>query len=220
VAGGSHWFMDHRNADGSPAEMCGNGLRLFAFFLVHSGLAELGQQRIGTRSGVREAVVEIDGTVRVDMGLAVPSGAAVARLGGEEYGGTRVSMGNPHLVCVTSTPVKGLDLSSAPVTDAGAFPEGVNVEFVNLLDDVAPGADRHILMRVHERGVGETQACGTGACAAAVTVLAGSDGTVAVDQPGGRVHVTVDEGRAWLSGPAVIVGSGSLDPAWLTSVAG
>ena len=102
-----------------------------------------------------------------------------------------------------------------PITAEGTFPDGVNVEFVNVLDEAVQGAQVHVRMRVHERGVGETFGCGTGACAVAATALAGSDGTVAVDQPGGRVLVSVDRGRTWLSGPAVIVGSGELDPVWL-----
>lgn len=216
----AQWFMDHRNADGSLAEMCGNGLRLFALFLVQSGRAEYGEQQIDTRSGVRRAVVEVDGTVSVEMGLAVLGGGSVARFGSQAYAGTAVSMGNPHLVCMTPTPVADLDLTTAPIADAIVFPSGVNVEFANLLDDPVDGADAHVRMRVHERGVGETAACGTGACAVAATALGGSDGTVAVDQPGGRVLVSFDETGATLSGPAVIVGSGELDPAWLSAVAG
>ena len=215
--GEARWFMDHRNADGSLAEMCGNGLRLFALFLVHSGLSDLGEQRIGTRSGVRRAVVGPDHTVSVEMGAASIGGESAVQLGGEMYFGTMVSMGNPHLVCVTLAPVSDLDLSSTPITDAGNFPDGVNVEFVNVLDEAVQGAQAHVRMRVHERGVGETFGCGTGACAVAATALAGSVGTVAVDQPGGRVFVTVDACGAWLSGPAVIVGSGELDPAWLAA---
>ncbi|MBA2388969.1 MAG: diaminopimelate epimerase [Geodermatophilaceae bacterium] len=215
MAGEAIWYMDHRNANGSLAEMCGNGLRLFALFLVHSGRAQLGEQHIGTRAGVRRAVVRADDTVSVEMGPAVMRGSTVARLGGQDYPGTVVSMGNPHLVCVTSIPVTDLDLASAPVADGSVFPSGVNIEFVNLLDDPVSGADAHVRMRVHERGVGETAACGTGACAVAATALAGSDGTVAVDQPGGRVLVSLDRAGTCLSGPAVIVGSGELDPVWL-----
>lgn len=214
------WFMDHRNADGSLAEMCGNGLRLFALFLVRSGQAEYGEQRIDTRSGVRRAVVGTDGTVGVEMGFPVLGGGSVARFGSQAYAGTAVSMGNPHLVCMTPTPVAGLDLTTAPIADATVFPTGVNVELANLLDDPVDGADAHVRMRVHERGVGETAACGTGACAVAATLLAGSEGTVAVDQPGGRVMVRIDRSGATLSGPAVIVGAGELDPAWLSAVAG
>lgn len=220
AAGGARWFMDHRNADGSLAEMCGNGLRLFALYLVHSGRADLGEQRIGTHSGVRRAVVEADGTVSVEMGPALLGGASVAGLGSHAYAGTAVSMGNPHLVCLTPTPVAALDLSTVPVVDSHVFPAGVNVEFVNLLDEPVGGADVHIRMRVHERGVGETSACGTGACAVAATVLAGTEGTVAVDQPGGRVLVSVDSNRTCLTGPAVIVGSGELDAAWLSTATG
>lgn len=213
--GDARWFMDHRNADGTPAEMCGNGLRLFARFLVQSGRAELGEQRIGTRSGVRRAVVSPDGTVCVEMGAAALAGTSVAGLGGQEYAGTVVSMGNPHLVCVTTTQVSDLDLSAAPSVDPAVFAAGVNVEFVNVLDSDAD-TDAHVRMRVYERGVGETSACGTGACAVAAVTLGGSAGRVVVGQPGGRVVVTIDGQGCWLSGPTVIVGSGELDRTWLS----
>ncbi len=215
-ADGDGWYMDHRNADGSTAEMCGNGLRLFARYLVDSGRASAGsEQRIGTRSGLRRAVVGSDGSVRVEMGPARLGPASVAVVGDDSFTGTAVSMGNPHLVCLIEVPVASLDLHRPPVVDAASFPEGVNVEFGNV--GVLDGADRQVTMRVHERGVGETQACGTGACALAATVLGGAHGIVAVDQPGGRVLVDVADDGCWLTGPAVVVATGELDPAWLSA---
>jgi diaminopimelate epimerase len=213
------WFMDYRNADGSIAEMCGNGVRVFARYLVHSGLAEPGTLPIGTRAGVKTVTVPAGGDVVVDMGPPVFTGESVATLAGTPYAGVAVSMGNPHLVCGTTTPVADLDLSAAPEVDAATFPDGVNVELVNALDPV-PGTDLHVRMRVYERGVGETRSCGTGASAVGAVALrsAGRDvGTVAVDVPGGRVVVTVTPETSLLAGPAVIVAEGVLDPAWLAA---
>jgi diaminopimelate epimerase len=126
-----------------------------------------------------------------------------------------VSMGNPHLACLTDVPVEAVDLTAPPVVDPALFPEGVNVEVVNVLE---PGA--HIRMRVHERGVGETRSCGTGAVAAAYAALTagGADaGTVVVDVPGGRLSVRIGDGTTVLTGPAVVVAAGELTGEWLVS---
>jgi len=215
---GPTWFMDHRNADGSTAEMCGNGLRLFARYLVHSGLSEPGELRIATRAGVRRTEVRGDGTVRVEMGQAIVGVRSMARAGGREFAGTAVSMGNPHLVCLGAWPVADLDLSRPPEVDGAMFPDGVNVEFGTVGSEYVDGVDSQVRMRVHERGVGETRACGTGACAVAAAVLGGATGVVAVDQPGGRVLVEIEGGNSWLTGPAVFVAEGTLDPAWLSAI--
>jgi len=129
-----------------------------------------------------------------------------------------VSMGNPHLVCLTDAPVDFLDLDHAPEFDPDLFPEGVNVEMVNVLPDPLEGATAHIRLRVFERGVGETRSCGTGACAAAFAALAARDmveGTVLVDVPGGRLSVRFDGGTTILTGPAVVVTKGALTGEWL-----
>jgi diaminopimelate epimerase len=210
----ARWFMDYRNADGSIAEMCGNGIRLFGRYLVHAGLAEPGALRIATRAGVKTVTVPAAGDVVVDMGPPAFTGESVATLAGRPYAGVAVSMGNPHLVCATDTPVAELDLTVAPEYDAGTFPDGVNVELVNVV------ADGHVRMRVHERGVGETRSCGTGACAVgavALRVAGHATGTVAVDVPGGRVLVTVTGETSLLAGPAVVVAEGTLEPAWLAA---
>jgi diaminopimelate epimerase len=211
---GEHWFMDYRNADGSIAEMCGNGVRVFARYLFEEGLVPLGPLTVATRAGLRGVVLAED-SVTVDMGPPAFGPESVAVLVGVEYAGAAVSMGNPHLVCPVDRPLAELDLTRAPVFDAGVFPDGVNVEFVVPAEPL-PGVDLHVAMRVHERGVGETRSCGTGACAVAADALrrAGRDrGTVAVDVPGGRVTVTLDEVTCLLTGPAVIVARGVLDPA-------
>jgi diaminopimelate epimerase len=224
-AGEAEWFMDYRNADGSIAEMCGNGVRVFARYLYEAGLVRPGRLTVATRAGVREVVLAED-SVTVDMGPPVFGAASTATLDGVTYAGASVSMGNPHLVCRADSDLGDrelgdLDLTRAPAYDGTLFPDGVNVEFVVDRPDVVPGTDLHVAMRVHERGVGETRSCGTGACAVAAAALRerGRDrGTVAVDVPGGRVTVTLDGVTSLLSGPAVIVAEGVLDAAWTDGV--
>src|SRR5215218_6464747 len=153
------WFMDHRNADGSHAEMCGNGIRLFLHVLVTEGLLERSACEagvlVGTRGGPRRVGATPDGNYWVDMGPAREFGAGVATVDGRQFSGRAVSMGNPHLAALTTVDVDTLDLTAAPAFDAELFPQGVNVELVNVLE---PGA--HIRLRVVERGVGETRSCG------------------------------------------------------------
>ncbi len=194
----ARWFMDHRNADGSTAEMCGNGIRLFGRYLVRAGLAPAGPMRVLTRGGVKDLDVEPgDGDVTVDMGPAEVGGAL--QVDGEP--GQAVSMGNPHAV-----------LAVPSVADLGELhPDrtDLNVEYV---EDVGP---THIRMRVHERGVGETRSCGTGACAAVVasSLRTGTARGTAyvVDVPGGRLRVTWEQdGRVSMTGPAVLVAEGVL----------
>jgi diaminopimelate epimerase len=216
------WFMDHRNADGSHAEMCGNGIRLFLHVLLEEGLldraaAEAGVL-VGTRGGPRRVGAGPTGGYWVDMGPACPLGQGETVLGGQPLTGVGVSMGNPHLVCLTDRAVDTFDLTAQPVVDAGMFPEGVNVEVVNVLAAADSPGGAHVRMRVFERGVGETRSCGTGACAAAAAALeAGgrTTGTVTVDVPGGRLTVEFDGRTTVLSGPAVVIGAGTVTPEWL-----
>ncbi len=213
---GVEWFMDYRNADGGVAEMCGNGVRVYARWLAAAGWLPEGPAaplRLGTRAGVREVrfVGDGPGDVAVDMGPARLGPASTATVGGRAFPGTAVDVGNPHLACVTDVALDGLDLTAQPDHDAALFPHGVNVEFVS------PVRDGEVAMRVHERGVGETRSCGTGTVAAVVAALhaAGRDaGDVAVHTPGGRLRVVVGDGTTVLQGPAVVVASGELDPDW------
>jgi diaminopimelate epimerase len=211
------WFMDHRNADGSTAEMCGNGIRLFLHVLVSEGLLDRAACEagvlVGTRGGARRVGATAEGDYWVDMGAAREFGAGKAEVAGRTFAGLAVSMGNPHLACLTDADIDGLDLTGTPSFDADLFPDGVNVELVNVLEAAA-----HIRLRVVERGVGETRSCGTGACAAAYATLVDAgrvEGTVLVDVPGGRLSVGVTPGTTVLSGPAVIVSAGELYPEWL-----
>ena len=220
MAEDARWFMDYRNADGSPVEMCGNGLRVFARFVVDAGLAEPGEVRVATRSGVRTAWLDRSGDVTVDMGAPEPiPGRPVVG----ETRATAVSMGNPHVVVPLPDGERGaaaltaLDLGHPPVV-APPLPHGQNVEFV-----VRRGP-RELALRVHERGVGETRSCGTGVCAAVVaTVLAsgeGRDEPWTVEVPGGRLTVVwTFAGPVLLTGPAVLVADGELRPDWVAAVA-
>ncbi|MFR9729232.1 diaminopimelate epimerase [Saccharopolyspora sp. MS10] len=211
------WFMDYRNADGSRAEMCGNGVRVFARYLVDSGLTTQAEFPVGTRAGVRSVQVHSDGGSTVDMGPAEVGVDSVAVLGGRDFPGLAVDVGNPHLACVTDVGLDELDLSTAPAHDGAVFPRGVNVEFVR-----RTGPDR-VRMRVHERGVGETRSCGTGTVAAAVAALRTDGqrtGSRIVDVPGGTVRVEVTEETTLLTGPAVFVGGGRIDDGWWRQLAG
>ncbi|MBW0092761.1 diaminopimelate epimerase [Pseudonocardia sp. KRD-184] len=205
---GVEWFMDYRNADGSLAEMCGNGVRVYARYLAHRGWLSGDELALGTRGGVR--TVRLDGDeVSVDMGPAAVGESTTASVDGQAFGGITVDVGNPHLACVTDVPVDHLDLTRPPGHDPALFPHGVNVEFVTPVDE-----SDEVVMRVHERGVGETRSCGTGTVAAVVAALrhAGREtGTVGVSTPGGRLRVTVTGTTTVLHGPAVLVAHGDLD---------
>ena len=210
------FFMDYRNGDGSLAEMCGNGIRVFARYLVDSGLAPPGEWTVRTRAGGIVVRCPVEGDVSVDMGTAttpLARAVPVVSVGDRSWSAVGVLVPNPHaVVFVEDLQVAG-DLLTPPQVSPGVFPDGVNVEFV-----VQRGAD-HIAMRVHERGVGETLSCGTGACAAAWAWRRREGAPVAgvtrVDVPGGSVEVREDaEGRLTLTGPAVIVARGRFDPAW------
>ncbi|MFD0686571.1 diaminopimelate epimerase [Actinomadura fibrosa] len=214
---GAEWFMDYRNADGGIAEMCGNGARVFARYLVDAGLAEPGEWDIATRAGLRRVTLGPSGDVSVDMGPPELLGTGEASMAGETFAGVRVSMGNPHLACRVDGPVTALDLSRAPHFDPQVFPDGVNVEFFRAV------GERHLEMRVYERGSGETRSCGTGtvAVAAAAASEQGTgrmslpEGEWTVDVPGGRVTVTLDGRTSHLKGPAVLVADGETRPGWL-----
>ena len=196
------WFMDYRNADGSVSEMCGNGVRVFAKFLVEEGLASGSVIPIATRAGLRPATMLRDGRISVHMGpVVVDDQTTDVRLGATSWPAAAVDVGNPHAVCPVAD-VDVLDLRGAPQVSRTRFPNGVNVEFVQ------PVADHHIRMRVLERGVGETRSCGTGVVAAAAATSWGNelgDGLWRVDVPGGTLEVTLSAGAADLCGPAVIV---------------
>ncbi|MBM7229041.1 diaminopimelate epimerase [Dietzia cinnamea] len=207
------WFMDYRNADGSIAEMCGNGVRVFAHALVATHRADIGTIAIGTRSGPRPATIVSrsgdDAVVRVDMGEPRLLGLSSAELGGRTFAGVAVDMGNPHLACVVpgldAAALAALPVADPPTFDRDFFPHGVNVEIAT------PLTGGRVTMRVHERGAGETMSCGTGIVATAVAALADAgrgSGDVVVAVPGGEVEVHLADGGSTLTGPSALVASG------------
>ncbi|WP_041407669.1 diaminopimelate epimerase [Segniliparus rotundus] len=222
--GDEDWFMDYRNADGGVVEMCGNGARVFAHFLRALGLEPRGDYAIGTRAGAKRVrLLSFDGggaEVSVEMGrvrLGGPSATSVAGAPRGCFSGTSADVGNPHLVCLAQgldlDGLAALDLTRQPDYDKAVFPEGVNIEFV------VPHSPDKATLRVHERGVGETKACGTGSVAAAAVVLAelgSGSGEVVVASPGGVVQAYVGpDGSAVLRGPSALVARGEFDKAWL-----
>lgn len=209
------WFMDYRNADGSIAEMCGNGVRVFAHALVATGLADAGEIRVGTRAGLRPATVSDvtaeSATVSVSMGVPEVLGVSTVSFKGHTFAGLAVDVGNPHVAAIvprmTPESLATLPVDVSPSFDEGFFPNGVNVEIST------PLVDGEVTMRVHERGAGETRSCGTGIVATAIAALADAEqneGTVVVNVPGGRVQVEIVDGHAQMTGPSRLVALGTL----------
>ncbi|MGW6568203.1 diaminopimelate epimerase [Streptomyces sp. NPDC054975] len=221
MAGEAEWFMDYRNADGSVAEMCGNGVRVFARYLEHAGHITAGKVAVATRGGVKHVHLDKDGSVTVSMGRArLPEDGVTVTVDGRSWPARNVNMGNPHAVAfVESLDHAGSLFTEPPYTPAAVFPDGVNIEFV------ADRGPRHVAMRVHERGASETRSCGTGACAVAVATarrdgvdpaVSGTPVTYTVDVLGGTLTITEHpDGELEMTGPAVIVGEGTIDPSWL-----
>ena len=225
AAGDADWFMDYRNADGSLAEMCGNGTRAITLFAQRQGIADQPGGKpfhLGTRAGVKilTSLGDVPGlgkdVFQVEMGVwkrgdvdgyevTIPGTSGSAR-------GTFVDMGNPHVVAVLEDAFAGLpnvedlDLVTKPVV-APEIPSDQNVEFVRI-DEQSEGDDAgEATMRVNERGCGETLSCGTGLCATAITLRAktGIDHwTITVR--GGTLRVDVTDEDVKLTGSATIVG--------------
>lgn len=218
AASGAEWFMDYRNADGSKAEMCGNGTRVFARYLTDTGLASIeAGLRIGTRAGVK-TLTRSDRGFEVDLGVfTVDAAETLVRAKGLSVArpGVGIDVGNPHVVVALSSEaeLEGLDLTYEPVLDP-APRHGANVEFVVPADPLVRDGVGAIRLRVFERGVGETLSCGTGVAAAALAVRhwagAAAPDTWIVDTPGGTLGVRVSEGRVYLSGPASLVFTGEV----------
>ena len=212
--GTADWFMDFRNADGSTGEMCGNGVRVFARYLLANGVVDAAHDLpVATRAGVKPVRFEADGMFTVDMGPAgfPATEGLVMSAGGRSWPATSVDMGNPHGVAfVDDLADPGALLDPPTWTPAEAFPKGVNVEFA-----VRRG-DRHLALRVHERGVGETRSCGTGACAVAATAARVDEvtgpATYRIDVPGGTLGIGLRaDGHLELTGPAVLTSWGEID---------
>ncbi|TFV98765.1 diaminopimelate epimerase [Orlajensenia leifsoniae] len=220
----AEWFMDYWNSDGTVSEMCGNGIRVYARFLIEQGLlafAEGDSVAIGTRGGVRD--LQRSGTgFQVDLGRWKLDGTEPlvrARELSVARPGLGINVGNPHVVVALADEdeLAGIDLTVVPILEPEA-PEGANVEFVLPHEPLVHDGVGRIRMRVHERGSGETLSCGTGAVAAALAVRhwagVGAPNEWRVDVPGGRVGVrmfpTEDGEHVALSGPADLVFDGVL----------
>ncbi len=221
--GADDWYMDYRNADGSTAQMCGNGARVFAHCLRASGLESRDEFVVGSLAGPRPVVLhhvgETHADVTVDMGKANRLGTGEAVVGGRRFTGLAVDVGNPHLACVdpelSVEELAALDVAAPVEYDHARFPDGVNVEV--LTSPVWGPGGGSVRMRVHERGVGETRSCGTGTVAAAVAALtgAGADtGTLTVRVAGGDVVVTITDATSYLRGPSVLVARGEISEEW------
>jgi len=216
------YFMDYRNADGSIAETCGNGIRVVVRYLQAQALVGL-SAAVATRGGVMRAQTRGDGNVAVEMGrprILADRPVVTAAPTIDSARATAVEMPNPHVVVPVAdiAQLDSLDLGRPPLVEP-ARPGGQNVEFV------ARRGPRHLVMRVHERGVGETRSCGTGICAV-VAVVASADRTASdgvpwrVDVPGGTCEVTWrSDGEIVLSGPAVLLAQIDVDDAWLAAEA-
>lgn len=218
----AEWFMDYRNKDGSKAEMCGNGIRVFARFLLEQGLIsfESGSTLpVATRAGIKDLTQTATGFA-VDLGtwkiseeevLVKSFGLKVARPG------LHVNLGNPHVVVALAdlTELEELDLHRAPELEPAAE-HGANVEFVVPAEPLIDQGVASLTMRVHERGVGETMSCGTGVAAAAIAIrhwAGGVQNNWRVQVPGGELAVKMfaaeDGERVAISGPAEISFSGT-----------
>ena len=201
---GDVWFMDYRNADGSVAEMCGNGVRVFLRYLEEEGLVTGEQVSVATRAGLRAGRFLPDGRIAVSMGPVTDGGPVQLSVGASRWPAVAVDVGNPHAVAELDTvaELESLDLTQPPQwLPVDAFPNGVNAEFVVR---EAPGRLR---LRVFERGVGETESCGTGVVAAAAA--AGGAGHCTVQVNGGKLEVDLTGPEAVLTGPAVLVARGT-----------
>lgn len=220
----AEWFMDYWNADGTPAEMCGNGIRVYAHYLITEGLVAPERRDtlpIGTRSGVKDVLAGVSGYT-VDLGrwrlgdehLVSAKGLNVPRPG------IGINLGNPHVVAALADTAKldGLELHAAPVLDP-ALEHGANVEFVVPEEPLIKDGVARIRMRVHERGSGETLSCGTGTAAAALAFRHWGGEQMpnswSVEVAGGRLGVRMfptEEGEhVSLSGPAELVYTGTFE---------
>ena len=200
------WFMDYRNSDGSLAEMCGNGIRVMAKYLVSRGHQSGGIFAINTRDGIKHLRVPLDGDISVNMGKVVDESEEVtASNNGNIWNGYNISVGNPHAVVFVDNIDMVGELSDPPIVrPKESYPEGVNVEFVEFV------SDSELKMRVFERGSGETQSCGTGTCAVALAATIKSKKNLpahwVIYPPGGRLEVDIDgHSNATLIGPAELV---------------
>ncbi|MFS0893501.1 diaminopimelate epimerase [Microbacterium sp. 179-I 3D3 NHS] len=221
----AEWFMDYRNADGSIAEMCGNGIRVFAHYLLRSGMATIDHGAtlpIGTRAGVRDVTRSATG-YQVDLGpWKLAGGEPLVRVDGLPVTrpGLGIDVGNPHVVVALASEAEltSVELHRAPDLDP-APAQGANIEFVVPGEPLVRDGIGHVRMRVFERGVGETLSCGTGIAATALAVRywagAQAPDNWQVEVPGGTLGVRMfpaeDGEHVGLSGPAQLVFQGDVE---------
>lgn len=213
----ARWFMDYRNRDGSKAEMCGNGIRVFARFLLENSLAEIpagSTLPVATRAGIKDLTQTATGFA-VDLGpWKVSEDEVLVRAQGLQVArpGLHVNLGNPHVVVALAdlTELENLELYRAPILDPVAD-QGANVEFVVPGDPLVEDGVASLTMRVHERGVGETLSCGTGVAASAIAIRHWAGGTQnnwRVNVPGGELAVKMfaaeDGEHVAISGNAIL----------------
>jgi diaminopimelate epimerase len=198
--------MDYSNSDGSIAEMCGNGIRVMARYLVARGHLPEGIFAINTRAGIKHLRVPFEGDISVNMGQVTDEMEEIeVNQNGKTWEGLNISVGNPHAVVFLENLEEVGSLETAPVVlPQTSYPEGVNIEFVQLL------ANNEARMRVHERGSGETRSCGTGTCAVALAATLHTRGKLpsrwTIYPPGGRLIVDIDgHSNATLIGPAELI---------------
>ncbi len=200
------------NADGSEAKMCGNGIRCVGKYVYDKGYTDKKQLTVETLSGIKTLELHIVGekvkSVTVSMGKAVAEKPKTLDVDGEKVELIPVSVGNPHAVIFVD------DIETAPLTTLGPkierhpeFPDGVNVEFVQVINEET------IRMRVWERGSGVTMACGTGACASTMAAISAGycryDETVSVQLDGGTLKIRIDgDNEVQMTGPAKFVYEG------------
>ena len=213
VRDGERWFMDYRNSDGSLSEMCGNGIRVFARYLIdHEGATT--PLEVDTRDGIK--IITLSGEagpdeqITVDMGIPEVLDTSKVTVDGVSHEALHVSTGNPHAVAFVDSLDEAGSLLEEPGYDHAVYPDGVNIEFV------VRRSAHHVAMRVHERGSGETRSCGTGACAVMVAAALADDaprGTAyRVDVPGGSLEITwTADDRILMTGPAILVAEGTSD---------
>ena len=206
------WFMDYSNADGSIAEMCGNGIRVMARYLTDRGHQPSGIYSINTRAGRKFLSVPESGDISVNMGqVSQVVGEILVESNNNSFSGLNIEIGNPHAVVFTNDMSLIGDLKNAPkVSPESEYPDGVNIEFVKFLEN------GEIQMRVYERGVGETQSCGTGTCAVALAASIIKNKPLPIkwiiNPPGGKLLVEIDgHSNATLTGPAELIRDIELD---------
>lgn len=223
-SGADAFQLEIFNPDGSRAEMCGNGIRMLARHLHQTGRADSTEMLVETEAGLIRPKVRDDGLVEVNMGRARLGGDGISGFDGESGGGeavgqkleingsefefTFVSMGNPHCIIETGDPGEVELESLGPAIERHQlFPNRTNVEFMKVT------GPQEVEMRVWERGVGETSACGTGACAVAVAACRtrGVVSPVTVRLPGGKLEIAVSpEMEVTMTGPAEEIYSGTM----------